>query len=88
MVFVLQAAIAVKLVNVTAWRVVIKKSKGSLEACYMAGRGGVLPANLVLTSHKSIDLLKQKVKWFFSQTLDEGDGNGNNLRLRRRDRRP
>ena len=39
---VLQGAITVKLVDVTLWRVIIKKGKESLEACYMAGKGGVL----------------------------------------------
>ena len=39
---VLQAASAVKLVDATLWRVIIKKRKGSLEACLMAGKGGVL----------------------------------------------
>ena len=37
---VLQAASAVKLVDVTRWRVITKKCKGSLEACYIAGRNG------------------------------------------------
>ena len=49
---VLQAASALKLVDVTLWRVIIKKRKKSLEACYMAGRGGVLQANSVLTDYK------------------------------------
>ena len=61
---VLQGAITVKLVDVTLWRVIIKKGKESLEACYMAGKGGVLQANSVLTGHKSIDLLKSKAKCF------------------------
>ena len=52
---VLQAACsALKLVDVTLWRVIKKKRKeGSLEACLMAGRGGVLQANSVLTDYKA-----------------------------------
>ena len=48
---VLQAASDVKLVEATLRRVMIKKRKESLEACYMAGREGVLQTNSVLTGH-------------------------------------
>ena len=48
------AASALKLVGVTLWRVIIKKHKESVEACYMAGRGGVLQADSVLTGHRPI----------------------------------
>ena len=61
---VLQAASALKLVGVTLWRVIINKREGGPEACLMAGRGGVLQANSVLTDHKSIDLLKPKTEGF------------------------
>ena len=53
-----------KLVDATLWRVIIKKRKGTHEACLMAGRGGVLGANSGLTGHKSIDLLKLKARRF------------------------
>ena len=43
-----QAASTVKFVDATLWRVIIRKHKRTLEACLMAGRGGVLQANLVL----------------------------------------
>ena len=59
---VLQAPSALKLVDVTLWRVIIKKHKGSLEACYMADRAGDLQAKSVLTGHKSVDLLKLKAE--------------------------
>ena len=85
---VLQAASVVKLVDVTLWRVIIKKRKGSLEPCLMAGGGGALQANSVLTGHKSINLLKPKAEGFYCQTFAEGYGKVNNLCLRRRDRRP
>ena len=62
---VLQGCSAVKLVDATLWRVMIKKRGGSLEACLMAGRGRVLQENLVLTGHKSIDLLKLKTEGFW-----------------------
>ena len=52
---VLQAASAVKLVGTTLWRVIINKRKESLEACLVAGRGGVLQANSVLTAHSTLN---------------------------------
>ena len=51
------------------WRIIIKKRKGSVEACYMADGGGVLQANSVLTGHKLIDLLKPKTEDFFAVKL-------------------
>ena len=54
MAYELQAASAGKLADVTLWREIIKKRKRSVESCYMAGRGGVLQANSVLTDHSTI----------------------------------
>ena len=39
---------------------IITKRKGSLEACLMADRGGVLQANLVLNDHSSLKYAKFK----------------------------
>ena len=68
---VLHAASAVKLVDDTLWRVIIKKRKGSLEAYLMADRRGVLQENSVLTGHKSIDLLKPKAEGFKLSTEEK-----------------
>ena len=62
---VLQGYSAVKLADATLCRVIIKKRRGSLEACLMAGKGRVLQANLVLIGHKSIDLLKPRTERFW-----------------------
>ena len=65
---VLQAASAVKLVDATLRRVIIKKRKGSLEVCLMAGRGGVLQANSVLAGYTSLPGLLFYLSFFLSSS--------------------
>ena len=52
---VLQAASAEACGDATLWRMITKKRKGSLEACLMDGRGGVLQESLVLSGHRFVE---------------------------------